>query len=220
MNRRAGFTLIELVIVVAVIAILATVAIVGARAAGRNANLSSAAHGLAIQIPFLRSSAMSEGRDYLLVFVDAPGSDASQCGWFASAACSKYFVLAAPTAAWSLAAFDQNAPGTNADFVSREVMPKGVHLDVASSFVPPAPFGGVVVHDADLIAPCAGSPSCFAIRFTQRGEVRPEYAGGLRPRKVGYAFVLGTDVRAETNAADRRGILVSFPGGIVKANAF
>jgi prepilin-type N-terminal cleavage/methylation domain-containing protein len=218
MRRARGFTLIEMVIVLAVVGILATIAAVMIRYGSRNANLSSATYDFVMRLGGLRATAMSEGKDYLVVFADAPSSDATNCGLFASDRCARYFVLANPTAAWSLASFNPATPATNAEIVRTETFPKGVHLDLASTFTAPAPFSALAVHDSDLKAACGSSQTCFAIRFTRLGSVEPEYAGTTRPAKVGYGFVLGTDLSG--GGGDRRGVAVAFPSGIVKTVTF
>jgi prepilin-type N-terminal cleavage/methylation domain-containing protein len=224
MRRPRGFTLIELTIVVAVVGILATAAIVSFRAGSRNANLSSATYELAMRISGMRTAAIGAGRDRLLVFVDAPGSDSSTCYSSLAASCTRYFVLSNPGTGWSLATFNPATPagsGTaTAELVQSEALPRGVHLDFrAGRPALPAPFDGIAFDDADLLGTC-GSRSCFAVRFTARGEVLPEYAGAARPTKAGHAFVLGTTLGDDPALGERRALLVSFPAGITKTYAF
>jgi prepilin-type N-terminal cleavage/methylation domain-containing protein len=220
MRRKTGFTLIELMIVLAVVAVLAALSTSWVRAANRNASVSATASDLAIVLAGMRSYAMSEGQDYLLVVVDAPGSDARACGWWDTSHCAKYFVLASPKPTWTIGGFNPDSPGTEANVVRSEVMPRGIHLDALATYAPPAPFDTVVVNDPDLTATCVGGSKCFAVRFTLRGEAAPVYASGGTTPKIGYAFVLGTDLNVETKGAYRTGLLVSFPGGIVKTTAF
>jgi prepilin-type N-terminal cleavage/methylation domain-containing protein len=218
MPRSRGFTLIELVTVLAIVAILAAAAAVTVGSATRNANLSSATYDFVVRLGGLRATAMSEGQDYLIVFADAPSSDASACGVFNDAGCTRYFVLANPTTTWTLAAFDPESPATNAAFVDEESFPRGVHLDVGQTFTAPPPFSGITLHDSDLRVSCGATQTCFAFRFTRLGSVEPEYAGATKPAKVGYGFVLGTDLSG--GGGDRRGIAVAFPSGIVKTVTF
>ncbi len=217
MRRPRGFTLLELMVVLVVAGILAALAGSAFRAATRNAGVSSASFDLAMRLAGLRAKAMSEGRDLVLVFVDAPGSDASQCTWLNTGPCARYFVLANPAATFGVAGFSPSSPAANAEYVDVEILPAGVHLDTTATFTPPAPFSSVAVHDTDLTATCAsGASKCFAVRFTRRGVVAPVYAGASTPTKLGYGFVLGTDLRTVTSSANRHGIVVSFPAGIVK----
>jgi prepilin-type N-terminal cleavage/methylation domain-containing protein len=223
MRRDHGFTLIEMVIVVAMVGILAAIGVVTFRAASRNADLSSATYDLAIRLTGLRMRALSEGSDQLFVFVDAPGSDAQYCSPSNSTRCARYFVLSSPAPDWSITTFQASDPttGGKAQYVDMQLLPKGAHLDIVTTppSIPP-PFDGVSIHDPDLLTQCGGN-WCFALRFTSRGEVRPEYASGSTP-KSGYAFVLGSDLTSDTasNGADRRLVVVAFPGGIVKTKGF
>ena len=106
----------------------------------------------------------------------------------------------------------------DAEIVRTETFPKGVHLDLASTFTAPAPFSALAVHDSDLKASCGSSQTCFAIRFTRLGTVEPEYAGTTKPAKVGFGFVLGTDLSG--GGGDRRGVAIAFPSGVVKTILF
>lgn len=220
MRRPRGFTLIEIVIVLSVVAIVAAAGVMAYTSATRNAQLTGAAHELAVRLTGLKARALSEGRDLLLVFADAPGGDASSCGWNNSTACARYFILGGPAPTWLLSDFDPASPTDDVEaIVEQQLLPKGAHLDFVVT--PPAikpPFNTVVVHDPDLTAVCAGGRACFALRFTARGDVRAEFAAGAPMAKPGYAFLLASEL--ETRAAARRGVLVSFPSGIVRSFAF
>jgi hypothetical protein len=129
--------------------------------------------------------------------------------------CARYFLLRDPTPAWTLAAFDPSAPANNASFVTSWVLPRGARFDLAGTLPVPPPFDAVPLRDAELTGTCGGGTSCFAIRYTPSGEVRPEFAGAPGAPKLGYAFLL----RSTDETADRHGIVVSFPTGIVKTFA-
>jgi prepilin-type N-terminal cleavage/methylation domain-containing protein len=224
MRRDRGFTLIEMVMVLFVAGVMAALGVLGWRAAQRNARLSGAANEIAVRLAGLKYVAISDGVDHLLVFADAPGGDASGCDAFRGATCARYFILRAPAAGWTLGAFDWEDPGGGgtAELAREQLLPKGAHLEVVAPPPPMAPpFAAVAVHDPDLTTTCAGDRRCFAIRYTARGDVRAELpAGGLAPGKAGYAFVLSGDL-ATANAADqRRGLLVSFPAGILRTFVF
>lgn len=218
MARTRGFTLIELVVVVAVAAVLATVTAIGLRYGTRNANLSTATYDFVVRLGGIRANAMADGKDYLLVFADAPSSDATGCAWYNDGACTRYFVLANPTAAWSLATFDPAHPANNAELVRSESFPRGVHLDLGATFTPPPPFSSIVVNDSDLRVSCGSAQTCFAIRFDRRGQVDPEFATSTTTTKAGFGFVLGTDLSG--GGGHRQGLSVAFPSGIVKTVTF
>ncbi len=222
MKRARGFTLLEIVVVVAIIAVLTTAAGFYVRAGMRNAQLAGATGEISNRIFALRMAALADGVDRLLVFVDAPGSDARGCGWFDTSGCARFFVLRGPSADWALSSFDFDAPGgsgtATAAVMERQTLGPGVHLDLG--FAPPAlpsPFDGVTVHDAALVGDgLCHSRSCFAVRFTYDGKVMPVYVDDDATEKAGLAFVLGTDKTVETNAAERKEVLISFPAGIVR----
>jgi prepilin-type N-terminal cleavage/methylation domain-containing protein len=220
MRRPRGFTLIEIVIVLSVVAIVAAAGVMAYTSATRNAQLAGATHELAVRLTGLKARALSEGRDLLLVFADAPGGDASRCSGTTSATCSRYYILRDPAATWLLSDFDPASPTDDVEAILEEqLLPRGAHL--AFAVTPPAiapPFNTIAVHDSDLTAVCAGGRACFALRFTARGDVRAEFAAGAPMAKPGYAFLLASEL--ETAAAARRGVLVSFPSGIVRSFAF
>lgn len=224
MTRARGFTLIETVVVVAVIGIVAAIVVASSRAAARNGNLASAGQELRTRLGGLRATAMAEGSEHALVVVDAPGSDASGCGFWDTASCARYFVLRDLSPGWSLDDFDPAAPGgsgtSTASVLAIELLPRGVHLDAAA--VPPArpaPFTGIAVHDPELMGKC-GDRACVAVRFTARGRVEAAPVVPTPGAKLGVAFVLGTDLTAETTGAVRQELLVTFPAGIVKSLTF
>ena len=219
--RARGFTLLELGVALGIAAALAAVAGVAFVSAMRNANLSSATYDLAVRLAGLRATAMADGHDQLFVFLDAPGSDASSCSVTSSSGCSRYLLLSNPGVDWSISTFDPSTPGgsgtSTAEVREIQLLPTGAHLDLSVESAPiAAPFTAVSVHDPDLLTTCGGR-LCFAVRFTARGEVRPELTGGP-VTKVGYAFILGTGL--DTSGANHRGIVVTFPSGIVKTFAF
>jgi prepilin-type N-terminal cleavage/methylation domain-containing protein len=216
--RARGFTLLEVMVVVAIAGVLSALAFSVARAAARNVYLHQAAGELALRPAQLRSAALSEGRDYLLVVVDAPGNDASQCGGFNSDACTRYFVLTAPLPAWKLSAFDPGDPGVNAGYSDVEYLPRGARLYVAAEYrAPPAPFANVKIFDSRFYGKCAGGQRCFALRFAQNGAVRAELKDGGSETAPGFAFVLASDAELEGAGGDHRAIAVGFPTGVVKS---
>jgi type II secretory pathway pseudopilin PulG len=218
MGSRRGFTLIELTIISALVLILAYASFSTYRAVKRNSSVSAASWEVALRIQGLRTQALSEQRDLLAVVVDAPANDASGCGIGSDDGCARLFVLAEPTAAWTLGAFDPAAPGTDAAYLDALALPRHVrfHLPAAGGH-PGAPFDNVSVLDADLTATCPGDRRCFAVRFGRRGVVSAEWPGGIAAsQKPGYAIALGSEMTDQTHGADRKGFLVSFPTGIVR----
>jgi len=217
-QRPRGFTLIEVAVVLAIITVLAVAAYTISRAQARNVQLSQAAGELQLRAAGLRSKALSDGQDHLLVVVDAPNNDASQCGWSHSAGCARYFILYSPLATWTLGGFDPANPGANASVSEIGYLPRGARLYRAASYhAPPAPFDNVVVFDSRFYGTCANGASCLAFRFTMSGSVHAEQPAGGTQTAAGLAFVLASDAELEGAGGDHRGVAVGFPSGIVKA---
>ncbi len=213
-TRTSGYTLIELVIGIAIVAGLAAIAVGYQRSGLADANLSSAANDLALQLAGLRSTAMREGKDYLMVVVDAPGGDGSGCDG-KSSRCATVWTLTDPTSTWSIGSFNPTTPGTNASVVDYTTMPRGVSFDLASTAAPPAPFGAVAPFDADLRASCNGR-TCLAVRFTSLGEVQPVFSRSTSNRPKGATLALASQLTAAAPGNERRLVFVSFPTAIVR----
>lgn len=221
MRRQRGFTLIEVAVVIALIAIVTGMAIAGMRAARRNATVGSVSFELVLKLQGLKTTALAAQRDHLAVLV---AGDGGACGMFRSAGCVRMFVLTAPTAAWTLGAFEPASPGANLDpdagEVDRIVLPVGVTLDAAAvGMAGRAPFANVSAWDAELDGDCGGL-RCVAFRFESDGEVRGEAPDGSALRKPGHIIALATDLEGQTAAAEKRAVLVSFPAGIVKSYTY
>jgi hypothetical protein len=210
--------MVELLVTVAVMAVLATLAYSIPRAAIRNANLNSATFEFALRLSQVRSQALAEQVDYLVVGVNASRSE--DCSWTDTNACTRYFILSDPRPGWSLSDFvpTRVGAGLNASYVDDFFMPRGVEFYRGVASTPPAPFQAISFFDTSLTGNNCGGQDCFAIRFEATGDVSGELAaGGTSSTSPGYALALTTTAIRDTAAADRRGILVSFPTGIVRA---
>jgi prepilin-type N-terminal cleavage/methylation domain-containing protein len=225
-STQRGFTLIEMAVVMAIIGLMATAAIAVVRAQRRNVHLRQASSELAMRTIGLRTTALAEGRNYLLVVVDAPGNDASSCSWKATGGCSRYFILSAPKTDWKLTDFDPASPGANASVSDIVILPPGArfYLQSGGYSPPPPPFSGVPVFDPQFLAKCAGGGdhNCFAILFTMNGVTLPMLASGgaQQPPPTGLAFLLGSDAELEGQGGDHRGVVIGFPTGVVKTWAY
>jgi prepilin-type N-terminal cleavage/methylation domain-containing protein len=221
-RHERGFTMIELAVVLAIVAVLAGMGFFVARAGRANANMASAAYELAIRLTGQRAEALADGLDRIVVVVDAPDNDARNCGTFNSVSCLRYFVLRNPTAAWTLNAFNPASPAVNAEILEQRTMPTGVRFHLpARSALAARPFQKVVILDLQLSGACGPSGlTCFAIRFTGDGDVRPVYPAAASPVKTGLALVLGSNATSETRAGETKGIVVGFPSGIVRTFPF
>ncbi len=223
-RHARGFTMIEVAVVLAIIAVLAGLGFFVARAGRANASMASAAYELAIRLTGQRAEALDDGLDHLVVLVDAPGNDSTKCGAFSDASCFRYYVLRNPAAGWQLSAFDPANPGgsgTNtAALLEQRSMPTGVRLHLpATGAHPLRPFQTVTIEDGDLKGTCA-TRTCFAVRFTGGGDVRPVYPTAATPVKTGLALVLGSNATSETAAGETKGIVIGFPSGIVRTFPF
>jgi prepilin-type N-terminal cleavage/methylation domain-containing protein len=217
MDRERGFTLIEAAIVMAVMAALAVAAGAGFSAARRNAVVGSTAYDLALFLQGLKTKALAEQGDIVVVFVNPQGNVSDGCTVFAPEKCLRMYVLSRPNDAWTLGAFDLESPATNASVLEERPLPPGVALDleaaIAAKTAPP-PFAGVQHIDPAVRGSCE-SRLCVALRFGSNGETTPVYAGTATPTLHGVAFGLRSDL--ESSSATRRALLVSFPTGMVKS---
>ncbi len=220
MDRTArGFTLVEGAIVMVIVAALAALAAAGFNAAKRNGTVASAAFDLSLRAQALKMKALNEQVDYLLVVVNAADGTGTGCGFVSSANCVQAFVLSAPTATWTLAAFNPSSPAVNASVYDTFNLPAGLAFDLASAGTAgPAPFDQVKAFDPAVKGTCS-SRACVAVRFGANGEVGAAYAAAapaVAPQ--GLALALTTD--ASLGRGDRRSVLVSFPTGIVKLTTY
>jgi prepilin-type N-terminal cleavage/methylation domain-containing protein len=221
MRARRGFTLIELMVVLAIVAVIASLAVWQGRSARSNVTFAGGAYGLALRIGGIKARAMADGREHVLVVVEA--QDAAACRQ-RQESCGRIVLLRSPAATFAVAGFDPDAPIAGAEYVDDggiTRLPAGAELDVASTWRAPPPFDTVTAFDPNVLATCAGGRRCFGIRFRPDGEVRPELPAGTAV-PAGFAFVLRRSDASPTvrTGAERRAIFISFPAGIVKTAAF
>jgi prepilin-type N-terminal cleavage/methylation domain-containing protein len=117
MKSRKGFTLVELMIAIAVIAIIAAIGGLSLHSYTLNRNLKSAAREIVSDFFVSRSRAVSEGKNYRIVF-DIPGSSYTiQPGTFTP-------VTKSPAAFWSdIRIIDANfGNGQTVNFLARGTM--------------------------------------------------------------------------------------------------
>ncbi len=221
MRASRGFTLLEMMVVVAVIAIVGSLVVYQGLSARQAATIAGGAYDLALRLGGLKARAMAEGQEYLLVVTDT--ADAAGCR-DQQTKCGRVLVLRKPDAALALAGFTPDPPITGAEWVGDEggigYLPRGTQFDLASTWRPPVPFDAITAFDSTVLATCAGGRACFGIRFRPDGEVRPVLpAGTSPPGPGGFAFVL-RPLDLSSRAAERRGLFISFPAGLVKTAAF
>ncbi len=218
MRRASGFTLFELALVIGIAAIVAVLAVVGVRAARRNAAVGGVSFDLVLRLQGLKTRALAEQRDHLAVL---HAGDGAGCELLRQAGCVRLFVLADPQATWTLQAFTPANPGNlTGELVDTIIFPKGILLDpAAAGTTGRAPFGAVQTWDVGLTGDCGGA-RCIAFRFAADGRVRGEAPDGTSLARPGHILALATDLQGETGAAERRAVLVSFPAGIVKSYTY
>lgn len=226
MKRPVGFTLIELAIVLAVIAALALVAGATFRSARGNSGTASAAFDLTIRLQGLRTKALAEQKEYVLVLMNPEGNDASRCGTVSPRRCLRWFLLSAPASAWTLGAFSAADPATNASMEDSGSFDRGVVIDVDSAgLAGPAPFDTISLFDPSIRGDCQDEDGktcrCVAVRYKPTGEVAPVLVATPTSTQTGMAFGLVAGSRDERTGADtHRAVLVSAPTGLVKTYVY
>ena len=206
-RRQAGFTLVELAVVLAIISILAGMTFALTRWQVRNASLDAATDDLVVRLAGLPGSSLTDGQDRVFVFLDraADGTPA------------RTYVLTTPGAGWMLSSFDATRPGTGAASFDEVDLPSRSRLLTSAAAAAPAPLQAAMLYDTRMLSTCAGV-ACFAVRFTGDGEVRGEAPGGGDPGAPGFGFVLAdTEDTGASAGAKRRGIVLGFPTGVVKS---
>jgi prepilin-type N-terminal cleavage/methylation domain-containing protein len=224
MRRQRGFTLIELMMAVAIFAVLAAIGITWSRASRRNAGVAATTAALQMRIEQLQYQALADQVDHVLVLLDVPNNDATQCGSILSSACARLYQVRNPNPSWKLQDFDVNAPGANVDaIVDDDRLGEGINFYLAGAAATlPVPFttysATFKVFDTDLVASCPGSRQCIAFRFKADGTVIPEPKDPSSPpgTKTGHAFAIGSELTGTTGGARQLGVLVSSPAGVVR----
>jgi prepilin-type N-terminal cleavage/methylation domain-containing protein len=216
-RKTPGFTILEVMVVVVIVGLLAAITLSYGRSARQASTFASAAWELSLRLSALRARAMAANKDYVLVLVDTVDPDGCR---FDTIKCGKAIVFSSPLPAFSINGFATEPPYVNASYEEEFRLPRNSQLDLGSTWRPPAPFASVTAMDSDLMATCANGARCFAVRYRLDGEIEPVVpTPPLAASKAGLAIVL-KPVFAESAAAERRAIFVSFPTGIVKTAVF
>lgn len=220
MNRR-GFTLIEFAVTVSISIIIAAFAFVAFQATTQNTTVETTAANLVAQAQGLHFTALSQQTDYLMVFVNPPGNNASQCRAFQPGNCVQVFTLSSPTAAWNLQNFNPITPGVNANFVSSTPLPQGTILDTANAGTAvPTPFQNAWTFAPDLTTTCVGGRTCIAFHFTASGQTVAQFGPGGPGATTDGGTAVGLTTNLSTAGAQRRAVFVSIPTGIVQSFAY
>lgn len=215
--RARGFTLLEMMVVVAIIGLLAVILVPYGRSVNQASSFASATWELSLRAAALRARAIANNKDFLLLVVDT--GDAAGCRWD-QRKCGKGIVFSAPTTDFAVNDFDPDPPYTTLSYEEEFQLPRNSQFDTGTAFAFPAPFASVTAMDPELLADCRGARKCFAIRYQLDGTVVPlAKSPPLTSTKGGFTFLL-KPVEAESAAAQRRALLVTFPTGIVKTAAF